>query len=440
MSFCFFVILPELVCSVLSLISEPIPNTLVLVFVFIGVCKVICKIRYDLDSRSQLLIIAVSALYDTSLLIGYLTGLQNSITSLTKDAVCIAIGIIMSWTLGKLLYNEHIKRISPNILSLLTVGAVLLSCGAVCAAAFIFKVISNRGDGSVDIAGISIQLPEILKIELVVTAYITGLLIRYRRRYIFTFYFSSAVVLFVLAVALKEGGTTLLTIYFTLAVSLILTLSGNTKHSIAFIGAPVPDIIGNIISSPLVPLLGTVTFFGVLGIVKRVLYTLYPVRGAKGEELYGLGNRAFSISSRLSADSAQIERAKDIFDSAPPVQVNLNNEVCIPNAELKTVLADYSFVVAGSALGRVVAEALFVFAVIALTYAAFRRKEDMLAKASAVMLLLQALVHVSGILFSFCYTGVNFPFLSVGGSSLVSSVTIAGLILISLRRSSYENT
>ena len=439
MSLLFFVILPELMCSVLSLISDLVPKTLVLVFLVIAALKAVCKIRYDLGSKSMTLIIAVSALYDIGLLIGYLTGFHNSINSLVKDAFCIAIGIIVSRALGKLLYNERVSRTAPRILFLLTVSTVFLTCGAIFMSALVFKVISSRGDGSIDIAGVSIQLPEILKIEMVITAYFTFLLMRYRRRYILTFYISSAAVLIVLATVLKEGGTTLLIVYYTLAVSMILTFSGNAKQSFVVISPYASDIVGNIISSPLVPLLGTVSFFGMLGIVKMVLYNMYPVRGAKGEELYGLENRAFSLSSRLSADSSQIEKAKDIFNSALPVQLNLNSEVNIPHAELKTALADYSFVVVGSALGRFFAVALLVLAVISFAYVAFRRREDMLAKVGAVMLLLQTLVHVSGILFSFCYTGVNFPFLSVGGSSLVSSMTIVGLILTSLRRKSYEN-
>ncbi|MDO4864300.1 MAG: FtsW/RodA/SpoVE family cell cycle protein, partial [Ruminococcus sp.] len=409
------------------------------VFAVIAGVKMLYIVRNDLESniRSLFLLGSVSMLYDTGILIRFITGYNTAVSALCKDAVCILLGLIVAWVVSRLIFSKKISSADPKLLVCISTGLILLTCGAICAAA-VCRLLSDRGDGSVDIRGVSIQLPEILKTELVLSAALTSIAMRSKRLYIFNFYGSSAAVLFILAFVFKEYGTTLLIIYFTLAVSVLLTSARDSRPAPPTNSSDIFGKIDNFLCSSSMPTLFTVLFFIITGIVKRILYIRFPLRGSAGEEVYGLNNSAFNLSSRLSADSSQIEYARGVFSGSWPVQLNFNSSVRIPHAELETSLADYSFAVSGSVLGRYIALLILLVFSVSLLRIILSQREHMLARAAGAMLLLQMFVHCSGILLCFCYTGVNLPFLSVGGSSLVSSVIIASLILIS-RRKCYED-
>lgn len=429
-------ILPEITASLVTLISPAIPKELILAFVTFALLKVMYMMRNDIenDVRSLAFIAAISCNYDASLLNRFLTGYDNEISGIVKDLICIAIGAVGGHLIIKLLNSSIMERASPKTVRLAALLVVFLSCGAIMAAFIVSKLmrktLSPRGDGSIDVWFVSVQLPEVLKIELVIAAYLTKQLMKHKREYLTVFYISAGVIILTIAVAFKEFGSILQLLYFTFAVSLYLTTSRDVRPTVQ----PKESGIIAFVCSHNLPMLAAAAFFGTIGFVKRVLYTEFKVRGAEGEEIYGLDNRWFQLSSRLSADSPQIEYARGLFSEAKMLQLNFNSTVEIPYADLSTALADYSFVVTAAFWGKLVAIVIIILFTAVLGTVVFRRNVDMLARAAALMLLVQIFVHVSGILFHFCFTGVNLPFLSIGGSSLVSSVILSTFILKSLRR------
>ena len=65
----FLLVLPEIIASVLTLISPLIPNNVIGAFVVIAIAKFFFELRLDLDSdfKATLLMIATSLFYDTGL-------------------------------------------------------------------------------------------------------------------------------------------------------------------------------------------------------------------------------------------------------------------------------------------------------------------------------------------------------------------------------------
>lgn len=434
----FLLVLPEVLASVLTLISPLIPNTVIGAFAVIALTKLFFELRLDLDSdiKATLLIIAASLFYDTGLMMKFLSGDASSVSDLKESFVSISLGLFIGLVICKFIYGEFIKKMSPSKLSMLCLGISILLNTAICLLYLVRH--TNHGDGSIKvIGGHTFQLPELLKLELIVFTYIASLLIKKDRRGIALLYIPATMAATIICGVFRELGSTLLVIYFTLLFGFLLALKAQ-KHNAAkehFTKA------WNVITSSKSPLIVGSVFFFALGVLKRILFHKYPIRGEAGEYLYktesGGTIRMFSISSRLSADAAQIQSARESFKSTWPIQLNLNTELSIPNATPKTAVADYAFVVVAQAFGKYIAPLLFLIFAVCIIVSIWRRG-DMLAKASAVMLLLQIFVQLSGIVLHFCFTGLTIPFLSAGGSSTLSSFAIFVFILYSIRRNENE--
>jgi len=218
-------ILPEITASLVTLISPAIPKELILVFVPFALLKVMYMMRNDIenDVRSLAFIAAISCNYDASLLNRFLTGYDNEISGIVKDLICIAIGAVGGHLIIKLLNSSIMERASPKTVRLAALLVVFLSCGAIMAAFIVSKLmrktLSPRGDGSIDVWFVSVQLPEVLKIELVIAAHLTKQLMKHKREYLTVFYISAGVIILTIAVAFKEFGSILQLLYFTFAVS-----------------------------------------------------------------------------------------------------------------------------------------------------------------------------------------------------------------------------
>lgn len=96
---------------------------------------------------------------------------------------------------------------------------------------------------------------------------------------------------------------------------------------------------------------------------------------------------------------------------------------------------DYIFSIIGEELGFV-GTMLFLAVFAVLIYAAFqigRRAPDlkgrMIAQGSALMLALQFFINAAGVLNIIPMSGKTMPFISYGGSSMISSLILAGLII-----------
>ncbi|WP_303824164.1 FtsW/RodA/SpoVE family cell cycle protein [Ruminococcus flavefaciens] len=433
----FLLVLPEIIASVLTLISPLIPNTVIGAFVVIAIAKLFFELRLDLDSdfKATLLMIATSLFYDTGLMLKFLSGDASSVSDLKESFISVSLGVFIGFVTCKLIYSELIQRMNSSKLSVLSFRSAIILNIVIF---FLYLVRhTDNGDGSIFIiGGLTFQLPELLKLELIVYSYIGSLLIAKDRRGIVLLYIPAALVVVIICVEFKEFGSTLLTIYFTLIVGFLLAIMAQ-KHKI---------IKGhftkmwNVVTSSKLPLSLGSMFFIFIGMLKRILFYQYPVRGEAGEYLYrdddGKIDKMFGISSRLSADAAQIHSAIESFKVTWPIQLNLNTELSIPNATPKTAVADYAFVVVAQAFGKYVAPLLFILFAVCLIASVWRRG-DFLAKAGVTMLLLQIFVQLSGIVLHFCFTGLTIPFLSAGGSSTLSSFAIFTLILYSIRR--HEN-
>lgn len=433
----FLLVLPEIIASVLTLISPLIPNNVIGAFVVIAIAKFFFELRLDLDSdfKATLLMIATSLFYDTGLMLKFLSGDASSVSDLKESFISVSLGIFIGFVTCKFIYSEFIQKMNSNKLSVLSFGASII-LNIVIFLLYLVRHTQN-GDGSIFIiGGLTFQLPELLKLELIVFTYISSLLIAKDQRGIVLLYIPAMLVVTIIGGIFRELGSTLLVIYFTLIFGFVLSLKVQ-KHTL--VKGHSTKAWGVIASSALPMILGSVFFFA-LGVLKRILLHKYPLRGEAGEYLYKTENggtiRMFSISSRLSADAAQIQSARESFKATWPIQLNLNTELSIPNATPKTAVADYAFVVVAQAFGKYVAPLLFLLFALCLIASVWRRGDD-LAKAGATMLLLQIFVQLSGIVLHFCFTGLTIPFLSAGGSSTLSSFAIFTFILYSIRR--HEN-
>ena len=102
---------------------------------------------------------------------------------------------------------------------------------------------------------------------------------------------------------------------------------------------------------------------------------------------------------------------------------------------------DYILAIIGEEVGFI-GTVLFFLVFAMLIYSAFRiaeqatdRRGALMASGSAVILAVQFLINALGILNVFPMTGKPLPFISYGGSSIIVSLMLAGLIL----RVSYES-
>lgn len=418
-----FLIIPEALASVLTLISPIIPNTVICLLLIIAIIKLTLTLRLDLDTdpHALLLQIAVTLFYDTGILLRFLAGSVSNVFELKETFFCTSFGILLGYYIAKKIYIFVAKQITPKNLATRSIMAVCIFNAAIYILYFWRK--TGFDDGSISVMRYTFQLPELFKLELVIITFIVRELVNKEYKYILILYFVSGLSLCTLVFIFHENGTALMLIYFTLLAGYNLS-SGDAKYK---------SRIWNFITSKIFPLsIGSLFFLGI-GILKRILLTKYPIRGAAGELVYGFDDTLFNISSRLSADSDQIQSARESLYSSFPINLQLNAKLSIPYAEAKTSLADYSYVCVAQAFGKLVAPVLFLLFSVLLVIAA-SKKGDVLAKAAVTILICQIFVQVLGLACKFCFTGVTSPFIGTGGTSAMCSFALFAMILSSLRR------
>ncbi len=96
---------------------------------------------------------------------------------------------------------------------------------------------------------------------------------------------------------------------------------------------------------------------------------------------------------------------------------------------------DYIFAIIGEELGFV-GSVIFVLVFVAMTWAAFSiakqarcLRDRLIAEGCAVIIMVQFLINALGILNVIPMTGKTMPFISYGGSSLIASLILAGLVI-----------
>ena len=416
--------IPEIMASAISLISPLIPKPIVVVFLLISFVKlfILLKLDEDLTLKSFLVIIATSSLFNAGILMRFLSGYISNIAE-TVDLFVISLsGILIGITIYKAIHSKRLQRMKIERLFISFVIVYLISTVIIVILYYIFN--SSNGDGSIKIAQLpSIQLPEIIKVTAVITSYISTFLISKSKKisYILMLYTVNITSIILLFFLFQERGTTLLMTYFTFISAFMILSKSESYHTYK----PITKIL---FSSKAPVIMGSGYLF-FIGTIKRVLHLLFPYRSDDGERIYGFNNSLFNLSSRLSADSSQIVSARQSIRDSWPIQLNFNARLNIPNASIKTALSDYAYVMLAQAFGKWVAVIFILFFVFVYIYV-IKDNSDVLAQAAAVMIVSQIAVHISGIVFTFCYTGINIPFslfqnytpfLSPGGSSLLTS-------------------
>ena len=402
----------EIFLSILAAFSPIIPNSVILVLFGIAALKIAVMLRYDFDRDTHVRfpIEAASMFYEIGILLRFLAGHISSIRGLVATRFSAVLGIVLGALLCKFLSWEKIQT----------------SCA--CHPILFFLVFIVAGNG---LLLFSFQVPELIKIILVVTAHFTWEAMQNRKHkaYIWMLY-ADFIISIVLLLFIRETGTCLILLYFALVMAfLLLWKQGNVG---------VPKIAAaSLACSSHFPVVFGIVFFAVTGVTKRILYQVYPYRGAAGEHAYqglsGIAKKMVTLSTRLSGDSSQVTGAWQTIKHTAPIQFNFNTKITIPYATSKEAISDFAYVSLVEAFGNLIALALLLLFIAALLWAVWRRG-DMLAKASAAMLLLQTLVQISGLVFRFCFTGVNIPFLSTGGSTAISSFLFLTVLILSIQK------
>lgn len=420
----FFLVSTEIFASVLAVISPLIPNNVILVFILIAAIKLTLTMRLDLDSdpKAILLQIAVTMFYDTGVLLRFLSGAISRISELKESFFCVSCGILLGYIIFKFI-STVIPKLRPakKLATWITISVIVFHT-AICTVYFLRK--TNLGDGSIYILrSYTFQLPELMKLEIISITFIVSELVKNNRKYLLLLYITSGFCLCTLVIVFREIGTALLIIYFTLLAAFKLSASDAEYKSKTL----------SFLTSKAFPLTMGTFFFVTVGIVKRLLLIRYQFRGEAGELIYGINDKLFSISSRLSADSSQIQSARDSLEAALPVQLQLNTELCISHASAKTALSDYAYICIASGFGRWIAPLLFlIFALFLLL--SVSKSSNVLAKAATIMILSQVWIQISGLVCKFAFTGISVPYFSPGGSSAICSFALFTIILFSMRR------
>lgn len=420
-------LIAEIVACIMTIISPVIENKTIFAFVIAGIIKVVLLIILDMDKdfKSVLTSTVISFVFYIGITLKLVLNIPTS--QLNKEVILGVVGIIIGCMISKLVYsNEHLIL---NIkYSEIITGIATLTLLSLCALVYkLFMVTDNNGkplgDGSIAIGSFSLQLPEIIKIFLILVTFITSVLMHKRKGCIWFAYISSVFFCVLIAFYFKEYGTPLIILYFTVAIG--ISLGSNQKYK-----GKCKNQASDFLNSGNIPCVAGTLFFFAIKILKDVLYNKYPLRGISGEEIYE-SEDWFYRSQRLWADAPQTVEARSILKNAPFIPMNLNFDVRIPNCEPETAISDYCIVVLSLGFGKLIAT-LLIIAIVALLVFTFI-KSDYLGKAASTMLISQIIVQVSGVI-GFCFTGVNIPFISAGASSMFSSFVLITFIICSMRR------
>ena len=414
----------EIFLSILAAFSPIIPNSVILVLFGIAALKIAVMLRYDFDRDTHVRfpIEAASMFYEIGILLRFLAGHISSIRGLVATLFSAVLGIVLGALLCKFLSWEKIQTSCACHPILFFLVFIVAGNGLLLLLYLLFR--TNKGDASIGFGVFTFQVPELIKIKLVLTAYFTWEAMQNRKRkaYIWMLY-ADFIISIALLLKIRETGTCLILLYFALVMAfLLLWKQGN-------VGVP-KFAAARLSCSSHFPVVFSIVFFAVTGVTKRILYQVYPYRGADGEHAY---QKTVTLSTRLSGDSSQVTGAWQTIKHTAPIQFNFNTKITIPYATSKEAISDFAYVSLVEAFGNLIALALLLLFIAALLWAVWRRG-DMLAKASAAMLLLQTLVQISGLVFRFCFTGVNIPFLSTGGSTAISSFLFLTVLILSIQK------
>lgn len=406
-------------------ISPVVAIKTIFAFIIAGIIKIILLITLDLDKDFKTLLTtnAISFVYYIGIIMKLV--IDVPVYQMYKEAALAAVGILTGAIACKMLYYSEKKILNNSKAGIISVVSVI---SLIAVMILLFRMFnSENGDGSIEISGITFQLPEIVKILLVIETFIAAFLMQKDRGNIIYLYITAFCAAFVLAFVFRELGTLLIVVYYTLTMAIILSYTKKFKFKSR-------SKLLCVLSSGITPcMLGTSFFIGVK-ILKNLLYKKYPLRGAIGEKVYGQKDYWFYWSERLWADAPQTAEARSILNNTHLIQLNLNSDILIPNCRPKTAISDYCTVVIAQGFGKCVAAAIIIGITALLVYTFF--KSDYLGKAASLMLISQISVQVSGVM-GFCFTGVNIPFISAGASSMFSSFVLITFIICSMRRKNY---
>lgn len=420
-------LLSEVIASMLAIISPVISYKTAAVFILAGIlrCIILTIVDMDKDYKTVLTTSIVSFMFYIGIILKLVLNIPTN--QMYKETLLAISGVIIGTIIAKLIYSYKHLLMNSKKIAIIT-GTTTLMLFTLCTIAYVIFMAKDEqgnplGDGSIAIGSFTLQLPEFIKILLVLVTFIASLLMYKNKGYIWFVYISSVISCVLVALYFKEYGTPLLIIYFTLAIG--ISLSTNHKYE-----CKCKNKVSEFLNSGILPSVVGTLFFFAIKILKDILYQKYPLRGSIGEEIYK-SEEWFDRSQRLWADAPQTAEARNILENAPLIPLNLNFEVQIPNCEPETAISDYCTVVLSLGFGKLVTILLLTTFVILLAFSA--KKSDYLGKASAIMMISQVIVQVSGIM-GFCFTGINIPFISAGASSMFSSFVLLTFIIYSMRR------
>lgn len=415
-------LISEIVACIMTIISPVIENKTIFAFVIAGIIKVVLLITLDMDKdfKTVLTSTVISFVFYIGIILKIVLNIPSN--QLYKEVALAAVGILTGAIACKILYNSENKILRNSKAGIISVIYVI---SLIAVMILLFRIFnSENGDGSIEISSVTFQLPEAIKILFVVETYMTGTLMTRNKNNIIYFYITSLATTLTLFVVFKEFGTVLISVYYTLSMAIVLSHTKKFK-------AQSHNKVLRVVSLGTTPyILGTI-FFICVKITKNILYKMYPIRGAIGEELYGQDNRLFYLSERLWADAPQTVEARNIIKGTHYIQLNLNPDIQIPNCRPETAISDYCIVVLAQGFGKYVSVALIIGIIALLIYIFF--KSDYLGKSASLMLISQIAVQIFGIM-GFCFTGINIPFISTGASSMFSSFVLITFIICSMRR------
>lgn len=421
-------LLSEIIASMLVIISPVISNKTATVFILAGVLKCIFLTVFDMDKDYKTVLITsiTSFMFYIGIILKLVLNIPTS--QMYKETLLGVAGIIVGSIIAKLIYSyDHLVVMNSKKVAKIT-GITTAMLLILCMIAYKLFMVTDKddkplGDGSIAIGSFTLQLPEFIKILLVLVTFVASLLMYKNKTYIWFVYISSVISCVLVALYFKEFGTPLLIIYFTLAIG--ISLSTNYKYK-----GKCKNKAADFLNSGFLPCIVGTLFFFAIKILKDILYQKYPLRGSIGEEIYK-SEKWFDRSQRLWADAPQTAEARNILKNAPLIPLNLNFEVQIPNCEPETAISDYCTVVLSLGFGKLISILLLATFVVLLVF--ISKKSDYLGKAASLMMISQVTVQISGIM-GFCFTGVNIPLISAGASSMFSSFVLLTFIIYSMRR------
>lgn len=419
-----FAMLPETVILLLAFVCRTVSPLQMLPFLLLMAgLKTGYAVYHGFDhictGRRFLIIPAASFLLELGGLTRVYAGLTSEIR-LTTDAFLIIASVGVTMLLIKILRHEKIQKLIRYRPFLVWMGIMGISILGLLVY-FLFAQKINGTKNWLYIGGISIQLSELLKLG--VTAAFAFTVIRLRRSPypIITFYIYMMITGFGLAVLIRELGTTMQLVFFTLSGGFLIA-SDYQKGQTPFL------------ASKAFPLGCTWLICIGLGGIKAFLRKYCISHGLDERSTLG------GINCRLNSITEETLLARQHIADAPVVRMNLSEYTpIISYSDSETIAADYCYATMCSCYGWMIPLAAVVFFILALGFVFFHLKKRIQTSASAAagiaaagILLFQVMIHVLGV-FRLCpFTGITLPFASPGYSSLAVSVILTCVMIYAM--------